>query len=59
MLILSRKKEETIVVTLPDGTEISIMIVDLRGDRVRLGIEAPKDFKILRKEIIGNEPTVT
>ncbi|MDO5554089.1 MAG: carbon storage regulator CsrA [Planctomycetia bacterium] len=47
MLVLSRKKNESIVI---DGN-ISIMIVEIRGDKVRLGIEAPKDVTVHRKEV--------
>lgn len=47
MLVLSRKKDEFIVI----GESIRIVVVEIRGDKVRLGIEAPKDVKIDREEI--------
>jgi len=47
MLVLSRKKSEEIVI----DDRISIMVVEIRGDKVRLGIDAPADIKIHRKEI--------
>ncbi len=47
MLVLSRKKNESIVI---DET-IVITVVDIRGDKVRLGIEAPKDVPIHRNEV--------
>lgn len=47
MLVLSRKKDEKIV--LSGGIEVSI--VQIRGDRVRLGITAPKDVVIHRSEV--------
>lgn len=47
MLVLSRKKNERIVI---DGS-IVITIVDVRGDKVRLGIEAPRDVAIHRQEV--------
>lgn len=47
MLVLSRKKNESIVI----GDEISIVVVEIRGDKVRLGIEAPKDVPVHREEI--------
>ena len=47
MLVLSRKKDEKIVI----GDNISIMIVEIRGDKVRLGIDAPRDVSVHRREV--------
>ena len=47
MLVLSRKKNEVIDI----GNEISICVVDIRGDKVRLGIVAPKDVSVNRREV--------
>lgn len=47
MLVLSRKRNESIVI---DGN-IVVTVVDIRGDKVRLGIEAPKDVPIHRSEV--------
>lgn len=47
MLVLSRKKDEKIII----GDNISIMIVDIQGDKVRLGIEAPRDIPVHREEV--------
>lgn len=47
MLVLSRKKNEKIVI----DENIVITVVEIRGDKVRLGIEAPKDVPIHRSEI--------
>jgi len=47
MLVLSRKREESIRI----GDEIVITIVDIRGDKVRLGVEAPKDVPVHRQEV--------
>lgn len=49
MLVLSRKVSERIVI--PE-LGISIMVVDIRGDKVRLGIDAPKTTEIYREEIL-------
>lgn len=52
MLVLSRERDDEIVITTPDGIEISVMVIDIRGHRVRLGVEAPVDFKIHRGELL-------
>ncbi|MFK7768352.1 MAG: carbon storage regulator [Mariniblastus sp.] len=52
MLVLSRKESEKIML----GDSIVLTIVRVSGDRVRLGIEAPSDMLILRKELDPSEP---
>ena len=47
MLVLSRKRDETIII----GDDIKITVVDVRGDKVRLGINAPAHIPVHRKEI--------
>ena len=47
MLVLSRKKTEAIYI----GDNIRIVIVDVQGDKVRLGIEAPKEVPVHRHEV--------
>ncbi|MDE0937684.1 MAG: carbon storage regulator CsrA [Mariniblastus sp.] len=47
MLVLSRKKNESIVI----NDDITIVIVEIRGDKVRLGIEAPKEVPVHRREV--------
>jgi len=47
MLVLSRQKDESIMI----GNGIEIVVVDIRGDKVRLGINAPRDVPVHRKEI--------
>ena len=48
MLVLSRKTQEAIVI---DG-EITVRILEIRGNTVRLGVEAPKEIPVLRSELI-------
>ncbi len=47
MLVLSRKKNESIVI----DDRIVLTVVEIRGDKVRLGIEAPREVPVHRKEI--------
>lgn len=52
MLVLSRQRDEATVISTPDGsTRISVTVVDVRGDKVRLGIEAPREFAVHRSEV--------
>lgn len=51
MLVVSRKKGETIVIGDPENPIATVMIVDIRGDKVRLGIEAERSVNIHRQEI--------
>jgi carbon storage regulator len=63
MLVLSRKKNESIVI----NNDITIVVVEIRGDKVRLGIEAPKEVPVHRREVYdairrnvtGDEPEST
>ncbi len=47
MLVLSRHRDETIMI----GDDIEITIVDIKGDKVRIGINAPKNIEVHRKEV--------
>ena len=47
MLVLSRQRDETIMI----GDDVEITIVDIRGDKVRLGITAPRHIQVHRKEV--------
>ena len=46
MLVLSRQRDQTIMI----GDDIEITVVDIRGDKVRLGINAPSEIPVHRKE---------
>ena len=47
MLVLSRRRDESIMI----GEDITVTIVDIRGDKVRLGIDAPKNISVHRDEV--------
>ena len=47
MLVLSRKKNESIII----GDNIVVTIVDIRGDKVRMGIDAPTEIPVHRREV--------
>lgn len=47
MLVLSRKRDESIII----GDEIEITVVDIRGEQIKIGVTAPKNVSIHRKEV--------
>ena len=47
MLVLSRQRDESIII----GDNVIVTIVDVRGDKVRLGIEAPREVSVHRREV--------
>jgi carbon storage regulator len=47
MLILSRKINEKIMI----GEDISVSIIEIRGDQVRIGVDAPRNVKVFRQEV--------
>ncbi|MEM6334034.1 MAG: carbon storage regulator CsrA [Planctomycetota bacterium] len=47
MLVLSRQRDETIMI----GDDVEITVVDIRGDKVRIGINAPRSVRVHRKEV--------
>jgi carbon storage regulator len=51
MLVLSRKRNEAIVISTKQG-EITVQVVETRGEQVRLGIECSKDIPVHRKEVL-------
>ena len=56
MLVLSRKTDESIII----DQRITITILEVRGDKIRIGIDAPKEIPILREELfVKSAATVT
>jgi len=52
MLVLTRRVNERIVI----GDDVTVTVLEVRGDQVRIGIEAPRDVKVFREEVLGREP---
>lgn len=50
MLVLTRKREQSIVI----GDDVEIMVLGVSGDKVRLGITAPREVEVFRKEVIAD-----
>jgi len=49
MLILTRKVNETIII----GDNIRVSLIEIRGDQVRIGVEAPKNIKVYREDVFS------
>lgn len=47
MLVLSRKRDEKLMI----GDDVVVTIIEIRGDKVRLGIEAPREIPVHRREV--------
>lgn len=52
MLVLTRKKDESIICTLEDGREITITLLELRGNQARIGVNADEAIQVLRNELL-------
>jgi len=51
ILVLSRTVNEKIIITSPDGTRITLMVVEIRGNKMRLGVDCPRAWLVHRAEI--------
>ena len=51
MLVLTRKVNQSIMINLPHVGEIEVTVAEIRGDSIRLGVDAPKNVTVHRKEI--------
>jgi carbon storage regulator len=50
MLILSRKVDEKIMI----GDDITVSIIEIKGDQIRLGVDAPRNVKVFRQEVLAD-----
>lgn len=55
MLTVARKVGERVVILLPDGRRVEVVVADLTPYRAQIGIEAPPDVKVVRKELLEGE----
>ena len=54
MLVLSRQRDEVVVILDPaTGERVEVIVVDIRGDKVRLGFDAKRSIQVHRKEVMA------
>ena len=56
MLILSRRPSETLIIELPTGERIEVTVLEVKGNQVRIGTDAPDEISILREELLEKLP---
>lgn len=54
MLVLTRKEDEAIILTMPNGSQIDIIVTRIKGRQVSIGIDANDDVEIMREELLSN-----
>ena len=52
MLVLTRKEDEAIILTMPSGKQIDIIVTEIKGNQVRISVDADDDVEIMREELI-------
>jgi len=56
MLILTRRPGETLIIELPTGEQIQVKVLEVKGNQVRIGTDAPDDIAIVREELLDRLP---
>jgi len=56
MLILTRRPGETLIIELPTGEQIQVKVLEVKGNQVRIGTDAPDDIAIVREELLERLP---
>jgi carbon storage regulator len=52
MLVLTRRVGESILIKLPTGEQITVTVLGIKGNQVRIGTDAPDDISIVREELL-------
>ena len=52
MLILTRRPGETLIIEAPDGKKIEVTVLEVKGNQIRIGTNAPDDIAIVREELL-------
>ena len=55
MLILTRRPKESITITTPSGEIIEFKIMDSKGSQIKVGIDAPDEYSIVRNELLDDD----
>ena len=55
MLVLSRKENESMVIRLPNGSDIIVTLTEYCGNQTKVGITAPKEVLIMREELLDEQ----
>lgn len=56
MLIVTRREGETLVIELPTGEKIAVTVLEVKGNQVKIGMNAPDDMAIVREELLERLP---
>jgi len=56
MLILTRRTGEALIIETPDGERITVTVLEVNGNQVRIGTDAPADIAIVREELLRAGP---
>jgi carbon storage regulator len=56
MLILPRRPGETLIIETPAGEQITVTVLGVKGNQVRIGTDAPDDIAIVREELLDRVP---
>ena len=57
MLILTRRPGEILIIETPAGERIEVTVLEVKGNQVKIGTDAPNDIAIVREELLEKSPT--